>query len=197
MGRENWEPQETDGGRGYSREHDAHSGSFWASTRTRAWSRRPGWAAPGMCHQLPSFFQGCIGNVHLSEKGPKAGVWTKGKEGLNPWRNRTFSQTCPLLGERPSGDTNPQGQRESSRTGPYRANPRGVRDRGRGQRDRSPRKPMGPGKFQPPWASLGRFLRQFSYRGQAWLPTTRNRGSGRSPASDFFGGCTWKTQRPK
>jgi len=36
---------------------------------------------------------------------------------------------------------------------------------------------MGPGKFQTPCASLGQFLRQFSYRGQASVPTTRNRGS--------------------
>jgi len=33
---------------------------------------------------------------------------------------------------------------------------------------------MGPGKFQTLCASLGQFLRQFSYRGQSGLPTTRN-----------------------
>jgi len=61
--------------------------------------------------------------------------------------------------------------------GPYRANSRGVRDSGLGQRDRSPRKPMGPGKFQAPCTSLGQLLRHFSYRAQASMPTTRNRGS--------------------
>ena len=66
---------------------------------------------------------------------------------------------------------------------------KGCPGRRRGQRDRSPRKSIGPGKFQPPCASLAQFLRQFSSRGQSWLPTTRNRGSGRSLTPDFFRGC--------
>ena len=125
----------------------------------------------------------------LVQERSEGGCMDRGRERPNPWRNRTFLQTCPLLGEGLSGDQSQRGKRESSRKGPYRANPRGVRGNGRGQRGRSPRKPMGPGKFQPPCASLGQFLRHFLYRGQSWLPPTRNRGRGRSPASDFFGGC--------
>jgi len=130
------------------------------------------------------FFNDALACPLVRERS-EGGSMDRGREGPNPWRNRTFLQTCPLLGEGLSGGTNPQGKWESPRKGPYRANPRGVRAGGVGQRDRSPRKPMGPGKFQTPCASLGQFLRQFSSRGQASVPAARNRGSGRSPASDF------------
>ena len=185
------------GGRGYPREYDSHAGSFWASTRTRVRSSRPGRAAPGACHLLTSnFFNDalemsiCPRKVRRQDSG--VGPWRR----PNPWRNRTFLQTCPLLGEGLSGDQSQRGKRESPRKGAYRANPGGVRAGGRGQRDGSPRKPMGPGKFQPPCASLGQFLRLFSYRGQASMPTTRNRGSGRSPAADFSEDASEMSESP-
>jgi len=68
----------------------------------------------------------------------------RGRGNPNPWLNRTFFQTCPRLGEGPSGD-NLQGKRESSRKGPYRANP-GARGRVTGREDRVAQgKPAGSG----------------------------------------------------
>ena len=132
----------------------------------------------------------------LVQERSEGGSMSPGRERPNPWQNRTFAQACSLLCGRPCGDQSQRGKRESPREGSDRANPRGVRAGGRGQRDRSPRKPMGPGKFQTPCASLGQFLRVFSYRGQASVPTTRNRGSGRSPASDFSEDALGKSKWP-
>jgi len=149
---------------------------------------------PGMCHLLLSFFFNdafrmsiCPGKVPRRESGPRTIE-------AQPLAKSYFLPDLPPPGREAVRGHNPQGKRESPREGSYRANPRGVRASGRGQWDRSPRKPMGPGKFQAPCASLGQFLRQFSPRGQASVLTTRNRGSGRSPAFDFFRGCTWKVQ---
>jgi len=85
----------------------------------------------------------------LVQERSEGGSMSPGRERPNPWQNRTFAQACSLLCGRPCGDQSQRGKRESPREGPYRTNPRGVRAGGRGQRDRSPRKPMGPSKNRP------------------------------------------------
>jgi len=64
----------------------------------------------------------------LVRERSQGGSLDRGQGKPNPRQNRTFLQTCPLLGERPAGDQSQRGKRESSRKGPYRANP-GARER--------------------------------------------------------------------
>lgn len=144
-GQENWERQKTDGVGILSRGMvltPAVSGPRPApGLNLTGQDARPQGCVTCCCR----FFQRCTWNVHLSGKGPKAGVWTEDEEGLTPWQNRTFLQAYPLLGEGLAGDTNPQGKRESSRKGAYRANPRGVRAGGRGPEGQEPQETDGAG----------------------------------------------------
>lgn len=151
---------------------------------------------PRMGRLLLSFFQRCIRNVHLSGKGPKAGDWTEDGKDLTP-SEIVLSSRPALSWARGRPGTNPKGASGKVPGKGPTERIQGVSGTATGgQRDRSPRKPMGPGKFQAPCASLGQFLRQFSPRGQASVPTTRNRGSGRSPASDFSEDALGKSKWP-
>jgi len=178
-GQENWERQKTDGGPGFFPGVwcslgllpglDPHQGLI-----KRSMMRGPRGVSPAAV----GFFQRCIRNVHLSGKGPKAGVWIEDEEELTPGEIVLSSRPAPSW-ERACPGTNPKG---ASGKAPGRGPTERIQGvsgtAAGGQRDRSPRKPMGPGKSWVPWCSLGQFLRQFSSRGQASVPTTRNRGSG-------------------
>ena len=73
---------------------------------------------PRMCRLLASFFSTMHLECPLVQERSEGGSMSPGRERPNPWRNSTFLQTCPLLGERPCGGTNPQGKWESPRKGP-------------------------------------------------------------------------------
>lgn len=148
---------------------------------------------PRVCHLLASLFFNDAFGMSTCPRKVRGGRLDQGRERPNPWRNRTFLQTCPLLGERPCGDTNPQGKRESPWEGPCRANPRGVRAGGRGQRDRSPRKPMGPGRFQPHVSHWASFCGN-SRTGVRLRCQQREIGAVFFTCFRFFRGCTWKVQ---
>jgi len=109
MGRENWEPQET------SRVEvipdavvltSAVSGPLPAPGLNQAvhdvWPRDVSPAAV-------VFFQRCIQNVHLSGKGPKAGVWTEAGEGQPPGEIVLSSRPAPSWARGRPG-TQPPGQ---------------------------------------------------------------------------------------
>jgi len=86
--------------------------------------------APGLDHAVQDvrpqgcitncrrFFQGCIGNVHLSGKGPKAGVLTKGKEGLTPGEIVLSSRPTPSWARGRPGTPTPRASGKAPGKGP-------------------------------------------------------------------------------
>jgi len=79
---------------------------------------------------------------------------------FHPQLNRTFLHISPPWGEGQSGDPT-KGPHEKSQERPLPREFRGCPAGGRGQRDRNPREPMGPGKFRPPDAHFGK-IRAFT-----------------------------------
>ena len=125
-----------------------------------------------------SFFSTMHSECPLVRERSEGGSLDRGRGRANPGEIVLSSRSTPSWERDWPGTPTPRASGKAPGRGPTERIQGVSGTAAGGQRDRSPRKPMGPGKFQTPCVSLGQFLRQFSPRGQASVPMTRNRGSG-------------------
>lgn len=148
---------------------------------------------PRMCRLLASFFFNDAFGMSTCPRKVRGGRLDQGRKRPNPWRNRTFLQTCPLLGEGLSGD-NPKGasgkvpgkcptERIQGVSGPAAgASGTGAPENQWGRVNSKP--------HVPHWASFCGISRP----GVRLRCQQREIGAVVFTCFRFFRGCTWKVQ---